>query len=43
VAAARRAYYRNERGVGAAIAASGIPRDQLHVTTKVWHTGEDQE
>jgi len=32
------AYYRNEPGTGAAIAASGIPRDQLHVTTKVWHT-----
>jgi 2,5-diketo-D-gluconate reductase A len=32
------AYYHNERGVGAAIAASGIPRDQLHITTKLWHT-----
>lgn len=32
------AYYRNEPGTGAAIAASGIPREQLHVTTKVWHT-----
>jgi len=32
------AYYHNERGVGAAIATCGIPRDQLHITTKVWHT-----
>lgn len=32
------AYYRNEPGTGAAIAASGIPREQLYVTTKVWHT-----
>jgi 2,5-diketo-D-gluconate reductase A len=27
--------YRNEAGVGAAIAASGIPRDELYVTTKL--------
>lgn len=32
------AYYRNEPGTGAAIAACGIPREQLHITTKVWHT-----
>lgn len=32
------AYYRNEPGTGTAIAASGIPREQLHITTKVWHT-----
>jgi len=32
------AYYRNEPGTGAAITASGIPREQLHITTKVWHT-----
>ncbi|MFF2051839.1 aldo/keto reductase [Leifsonia sp. NPDC058194] len=30
------AAYGNERAVGAAIAASGIPRDQLFVTTKLW-------
>ncbi len=30
------AVYRNEEGVGAAIAASGIPRDELYVTTKLW-------
>ena len=28
--------YRNEAAVGAAIAASGLPRDQLFVTTKLW-------
>jgi 2,5-diketo-D-gluconate reductase A len=32
------AAYRNERGVGAAIAASGIPRDELFVTTKLWNS-----
>ena len=30
--------YDNERGVGSAIAESGIPRDELFVTTKVWNT-----
>jgi len=29
--------YGNEAEVGAGIAASGIPRDELFVTTKVWH------
>lgn len=35
--------YRNEAGVGRAIAASGIPRDELFITTKVWisHAGEE--
>jgi 2,5-diketo-D-gluconate reductase A len=28
--------YRNERDVGAAIAASGIKRDDIFLTTKVW-------
>ena len=28
--------YRNEEAVGRAIAASGIPRDELFVTTKLW-------
>ena len=28
-------YYENERGVGAAIKESGIPRDQIWVTSKV--------
>lgn len=30
------AVYGNERGVGRAIAAAGIPRDELFVTTKLW-------
>ena len=29
--------YGNEEGVGRAIAASGIPREQLYVTTKLWN------
>lgn len=29
--------YQNEQAVGAAIAASGVSRQDLHVTTKVWH------
>jgi 2,5-diketo-D-gluconate reductase A len=37
------ASYGNEEAVGRAIKASGIPRDQLFITTKMWiqHTGED--
>ena len=38
------AIYGNEKGVGAAIAASGIPRDQLFITTKLWndrHHGDE--
>ncbi|WP_119698151.1 aldo/keto reductase [Microbacterium halotolerans] len=31
------AIYRNEEGVGAAIASSGVPRDELFVTTKLWN------
>jgi 2,5-diketo-D-gluconate reductase B len=31
------AMYANEAAVGAAIVASGISRDELFVTTKVWH------
>ena len=30
------AVYGNEEGVGAAIAKSGIPREELFVTTKLW-------
>jgi 2,5-diketo-D-gluconate reductase A len=30
------ALYNNERGVGAGVRSSGIPRDELFVTTKVW-------
>jgi len=29
-------FYQNERGVGAAIKKSGIPRDQIWVTSKIW-------
>jgi 2,5-diketo-D-gluconate reductase A len=32
------AAYANEQGVGEAIAASGIPREQLFVTTKLWNS-----
>ncbi|MFG3496880.1 aldo/keto reductase [Streptomyces sp. NPDC047928] len=32
------AVYENEKGTGEAIAASGIPRDELFVTTKLWNT-----
>src|SRR3954447_22722102 len=31
------AAYRNETGVGAAIAACGIPRDEVFITTKLWN------
>jgi 2,5-diketo-D-gluconate reductase A len=30
--------YRNEKGVGAAIEASGLPREDLFVTTKLWNS-----
>ena len=29
--------YANEDAIGAAIASSGVPRSELHVTTKVWN------
>jgi 2,5-diketo-D-gluconate reductase A len=32
------AAYRNEAGVGAAIAASGLARDEVFVTTKLWNS-----
>ena len=32
--------YRNEAAVGRAIAASGIPRDELFVTTKLWNSDQ---
>ena len=31
-------FYENERGVGSAIKKSGIPRDQIWVTSKIWIT-----
>jgi 2,5-diketo-D-gluconate reductase A len=32
------AAYRNERGVAAGIAASGLPREEIFITTKLWNT-----
>ncbi len=37
------AAYRNERGVGAAIAAAGIPREEIFVTTKLWNSAQGYE
>lgn len=34
------AVYGNEAGVGRAIAASGIPRDEIFVTTKLWNSDQ---
>jgi 2,5-diketo-D-gluconate reductase A len=34
------AVYGNEVGVGRAIAASGIPRDELFITTKLWNSDQ---
>jgi 2,5-diketo-D-gluconate reductase A len=35
--------YRNEKGVGAAIAASGLAREELFVTTKLWNSEQGFE
>ena len=35
--------YDNEEGVGAAIAASGIDRDELYVTTKLWNSDQQRQ
>ncbi|WP_210491650.1 aldo/keto reductase [Patulibacter sp. SYSU D01012] len=37
------AIYGNEAGVGAAIAKSGIPRDELFVTTKLWNSEQGHD
>ena len=37
------AIYGNEEGVGKAIAASGIPRDELFITTKLWNDAQGTE
>ncbi len=37
------AAYRNETGVGRAIAASGVAREELFVTTKVWNSFHGRE
>lgn len=34
------AIYGNEEGVGRAIATSGIPRDELFITTKLWNDSQ---
>ena len=34
------AIYGNERGVGRALAASGIPRDELFITSKLWNSDQ---
>ena len=35
--------YRNEEGVGAAVAACGLPREDVFLTTKVWITNAGDE
>ncbi|MBB4660967.1 aldo/keto reductase [Conexibacter arvalis] len=37
------AAYGNEREVGEAIAAAGIPREQLYVTTKLWNADQGHD
>jgi 2,5-diketo-D-gluconate reductase A len=37
------AAYRNEAGVGEAIAASGLDRDELFVTTKLWNSDQGRD
>lgn len=37
------AFYQNEEGVGRAVRASGVPRDKLFITTKVWNTDQGYE
>jgi len=35
--------YKNEEGVGRAVAESGIPREELFITTKVWNSDQGYE
>jgi diketogulonate reductase-like aldo/keto reductase len=37
------ALYRNEHEVGAAIKKSGIPREEIYVTTKLWNSSRGRE
>jgi 2,5-diketo-D-gluconate reductase A len=37
------AAYRNEKEAGAALAASGLPRDEYFVTTKLWCSRQDHD
>lgn len=36
-------FYENEEGVGRAIKSSGIPRDDVFITTKVWNSDQGYE
>lgn len=36
-------FYKNEEGVGRAVRNSGIPREELFITTKVWNTDQGYE
>ncbi|WP_026695195.1 aldo/keto reductase [Peribacillus kribbensis] len=36
-------FYKNEDGVGEAIKASGVPREELFITTKVWNDDQGYE
>src|ERR1700746_2177929 len=35
--------YGNERGVGAAIRASGVPRAEIFLTTKLWNADQGRD
>lgn len=37
------AFYENEEGVGKAIKESGVPREELFITTKVWNSDQGYE
>jgi diketogulonate reductase-like aldo/keto reductase len=37
------AAYRNEKGVAEALAASGVPREDVFVTTKLWNNSQGRE
>ncbi len=37
------AVYRNERGTGRALRASGVPREELFVTTKLWNSDQGRD
>lgn len=37
------AIYKNEESVGRGIAAAGVPREQLFITTKLWNTDQGYE
>jgi diketogulonate reductase-like aldo/keto reductase len=37
------AFYQNEEGVGQALKESGIPREELFITTKVWNSDQGYE